>query len=191
MKKYLLITTIIFLSLGFFTQTLAADTNKPLERFQQTIDKLLRYGDNAQVSADKSLKAIDNVLKTTEKFYRKVAKDKNQESSPIIENLILESSTKSQIAKLKLKVVNEDIKEYKKTDKGFAGETNKLKKSMQNFVTSFNDFKATVVQLIIEVKKFSISSSQSPIPLPFGDGNISTTSALPSPTPKPTRIKDE
>src|SRR3989344_7417624 len=150
MKKYLLAIVIIFLCFGTFTQVFAAEENKPLLRFQKTLDNIFKNSDNEKAKASSSLKEVDKALKATESFYKKTANKSNQNDLNI-ENLIAQYKIKGKIAELKLKAYENQEKEFKKAQKGLSGETNKLENSNEDFVRSFDDYKTTVISVILEV----------------------------------------
>src|SRR3989344_9564231 len=126
-KKLFILIFILVLTIIFSREVMAEKEekdNKPTNRFQQTLDKVNKYSDSAEVNTDKSLKKLDKIYELLSKYYKKASRDK---IDPNIEEKIKLIAQKKEETKERFKDAKDEIKEFKKAEKGLAGATNQLR----------------------------------------------------------------
>lgn len=151
---------------------------KPADRFQQTLDKVNKYSDGAEASADKNLKKLDKIYQLLEKYYKDASKVK---VDPSIEAKMESIKRKQEETREKFKEAQRGIKEFKNTDKGLAGVTNQLRVKVTAFINTFNQYRASLLELTEDLKRYS-QSKQTDIRSTSSIGSDTKESPVPADT---------
>lgn len=136
-----------------------SSANKPTDRFQQNLEKVNKYSESAEASADKSLKKLDKIYQLLSNYYQKSSQEK---PDPNIETKLELIARKQEETQEKFKEARDEIKEFKKTEKGLAGATNQLRVRTTAFVQSFNEYKSMLLELVVSMKRYSQNSAPAP-----------------------------